>query len=453
MEMQKNTENKEFAESFRKIALPVGLQNLFFTSLGLIDTFMVGKLGQIEYNAVGLGGQYYFIINLIVVGLASSSVIYMAQYFGNNEIKGYRKSTGLAVISCLIVSLIAGIVAIFFPEKIISIFTKDPKIIDYGVQYLRIIGFQIPIISVIIPIAMASRAGENAKLPLKISIVSMSSNTILNYILIFGHLGFPKLEVRGAAYATLISSIISLLLYIILIQVKAPPLKGPLSDFTNISKEFIKKVFSTGWTIILHECLWSLGISTFIIVLSRLSTDKYTAYQIGSQFIRFAFIFTTAISSAGSVTIGMLLGRNMIDTAIRYEKKYSKLQILISAAAAVIIVFFSYFLVNIFKVAPYLQKSAWHTTIALCLFLPVRGYSGMLAAGILRAGGDTKIPVIYELFGIYFLNIPILYICLKYTAISLPYVIILASLGDLATAILLYLRVKKGTWANNLIAD
>ncbi len=130
--MNSSSYNREFRESFIKIALPVGLQNLLITSLSFVDSLMVGQLGQAEFNAVSLAGQFYFIINLIIVGVSSAAVIYTAQYYGSGDLKGYRKSAGLAIISCLVVGILAGLFAVLAPSTIISAFTKETTIIAFG---------------------------------------------------------------------------------------------------------------------------------------------------------------------------------------------------------------------------------------------------------------------------------------------------------------------------------
>lgn len=451
--METERYDQEFKDSFRKIALPVGLQNLLFTSLSFIDSLMVGKLGQAEYNAVGLAAQYTFIIHLIAVGISSAAMIYMSQYFGNKDIKGFKSASGLGMITCTALGLLAGLAALLIPESIMSLFTKEPAIINHGVRYLSIVAFQLPLALLTLTIAKASRVSQNAKLPLKISIVSLSINTILNYILIFGKFGFPALGVAGAAYATLTSSALSLILYIIIINSSDNPLRGSLRDYFDISKSFIIKVFKTGWTVILHEYLWSLGMSLFVLILSRMSTDGYTAYQIASQFASFAFIFAMAVSSSASVTIGILLGRKDIEKALAYEKKYSRVQLLLGVMMSVVVISVTYFAVDLFKVSSAIRTAAFYTTIAECIFLPLRTYSGMQAAGILRAGGDTKVPVFMELIGTYFVDVPILFILLRFTSLNTPLIIFFSSTGAILTSVLLYGRVKSRSWAKNLISD
>ncbi len=449
-----NTEyNREFKDSLIKIAFPVGLQHLLITSLTFVDSLMVGQLGQAEFNAVSLGAQFHFIINLLIAGFSSAAIIYTAQYFGNNDIKGYRKSAGLGILSCLGIGLLAALFVLLMPTTIMKLFTVDPDIIAYGARYLTIVAFQMPIMAINLPLAMSSRAAQNAKLPLLVSSTAFSLNTILNYLLIFGNFGFPELGVRGAALATLLSSAAGLLLYILGIQITDHPLRGSLKDFLNIDKAFIVKVFKTGWIVVLHELFWSIGISLFVLIMSRFRTDGYTSYKIAHNFFEFAFIFAAAISSTASVTLGMLLGRSDIAKAIDYEKKYTKTLFFISIVASILIVLSSYFLVNLYNVSVDIKRDTFYSAVALSLLLPIMNYNGLQVTGILRAGGDTKVPALIELFGLYLIDAPVLYLLLTYTNWSTPIVIIFGSISCLVTGTLLYKRTKSGKWAQNLIDE
>ncbi len=443
--------NREFRDSFVKIALPVGLQSLLITSLTFVDSLMVGQLGQAEFNAVSLGAQFHFIINVLIAGFSSAAVIYTAQYYGNNDIKGYRKSVGLGIISCFCMGLFAALFVLLMPNNIMTLFTSEPSIIDYGIKYLTIVSFQIPIMAINLPLAMSSRAAQNAKLPLIVSSTSFSLNTVLNYLLIFGNFGFPKLGVRGAALATLLSSSVGLLLYIIGIYLTDHPLNGSIKDFLNIDKPFVIKVIKTGWIVILHELFWSIGVSLFVLIMSRFRTDGFTSYKIAHNFFEFAFIFASAISSTASVTLGMLLGRNDIDKAIDYQKKYAKTLFAVSIVASCLIIVSSYYLVDFFNVSISIKRNAFYCAVALSFLLPIMNYNALQVTGVLRAGGDTKVPALIELFGVYLIDAPVLYLLLRFTSLPTPIVIVLGSLSCLITFGLFYRRAKSGNWAKNLI--
>lgn len=444
---------EEFRESLRKIALPVTLQNILFVSLNFVDTLMVGKLGKVPFSAVGLGGQYYFLANLAIVGIVSGMQIYMAQYWGEENVKGYRQVTGLSVISSLVVSLFFALPAFFAAEFILSLFSKDRELIAEGVPYLRIIAFQIPLIAVVLSFASASRASKNAKIPLRVSMVSLCTNTLLNYLLIFGKFGFPKLEVRGAAIATVLSVFLSLCQYFLYILKPENPLHANPKEFLSFGRDLALKVFRTGWPVFLHEVFWSLGMSLYVIIFSRTSTDVYASYQIANQLMRITYISTVGISSAASITIGNQLGAKNIDKAVLFEKAYSKLLLLVSSSVALLMIGIAYFAVNWFNVSQEIRQNAFGMIIVIAFFLPPRMYNAMEAAGILRAGGDTGYPVFLELSGIYLINLPLAFVGLRFLDIPYPAVVALSSLGDICILGLMYRRVKSKVWAKNLISE
>lgn len=446
-----NNDNMEFYDALKKVSIPVLIQNLLFFSLSFVDTLMVGSLGKLEFSGVGISGQYYFLAYFLIIGLTSALQIYMAQYFGSGNIKGYRSSVGLAIISSFFAVMLFSLPAILIPETVLSFFTKDQELIKMGSKYLEIIGYQYPLIAITLPLATASRSAKDAKLPMRISIISLALNTILNYIFIFGHFGIPALGVRGAAFATLLASSVSLAQYIFLIRKRQMPLNGPISEFLDISKAFVKKAIKTGWTVVGHEIFWSLGYTLFIVVISRSSTDAYASYQISSQFLRLTMIAAMAVSSAATVTIGAQLGANEIQKAIRFQKLFTSFQVKVSFAATALAIVTAYFAVDLFNVPQNIRTLAFHMTVVSALALPFKFHNGMLAAGILRAGGDTKIPVLYELGGMYLGNIPLLYICIYH--LNLPYILAIgiAAIGDGFVALLLRNRAKSGIWAKNLV--
>ncbi len=452
--MESALQDREFKESFKKVALPVALQNLLFSSLNFVDSLMLGMLGQTEYNAAGIGNQFYMIINVIIVGFTSAVLIYVTQYFGNSDLKGFRKSVGLGLISSFTFGLIAFIFSVSFPEFILSFYTDDVDIIREGVKYLRIMSIQMLIIGIILPFATASRASKNAKIPLIISGTAFAFNTFMNYVLIFGNFGAPEMGVEGAAVATVLARVLSLVLYlIVIISSKDNPLHGNIRDYINIKKAFVLKVLKTGWSVILHETLWVLAISLYTAILSKNRTDGYTAYLIGIQFMMIQMTFSMAVSSAASVTIGAQLGRKDIEKALLYEKKYSKTQIIVSLTSSIIVIIAAYLMVDLFEVSEAIKNTAFYVCISLCMIFPFKTYSGMLSSGILRAGGDTKVPVFLELFGMYLFDAPILYILLKTTQLTTPVIIFFGSISSVITSVLLTKRVNSKKWAKNLISE
>lgn len=446
--MQKN----EFKESFLKIALPAALQNLLFFSFNFIDAIMVGRLGQSEFNATSLGAQFFFISGFFSIGIISSTIIYMAQYFGNKEYKNFRAVVGFAIILSVSSSFIFSIIAILFPKELAMLFTNDEKIIHHAIIYLRIAGFQAPLSAFSKSIGMSFRVSKNGKLTLFVSTFSILLNTLLNYLLIFGKFSFPEMRVAGAALATVISMIFGNILYVIVIIKTNNILKSKIKEYFSFSKELVKKISKTGWSVVLHECLWSIGVTSYGFFLSNFSKDAYSSYHIAYIFARFVITFSMGVSSAASVTIGMQLGRKDIKKALEYEKKYTITQMLVAFVSAIFVIVVSRLMIGDFNVSESVREDALYMVTILCLFFPFTLYNGMQAAGILRAGGDTRVPVILELLGIYAFKLPALLILHYYSKLEFTQILLVTSFADVFVSVLIYKRVKSKKWAKNLIS-
>lgn len=448
-----NTINSEFKDSLWKIALPSALQTLLFTSLSFVDSIMVGRLGQFEFNAVGMGAQLLFVASMINVGIVSATSIYMAQYYGAKDYTKYRSVIGVAIMSSGAFALAFSIMTTFFPRLLLSYTTTNEAILEHGVSYLRLAGLQLPFAAISLSLSVGFKTAKNAKIPLIVTGVGFFVNTILNYILIFGNFGAPEMRVKGAAIATIVARILNLVLYALMIYKTKNVIKDKISDMLAFSGKLFKKIFNTGWSVVVHECLWSIGLAMFGLLISRFSADSYSAYTISTMFMRFVFVFAFGINSAASVTIGAQLGRSDIDMAIVYEKKYTKTQIFVSVLSAALVIVLAHLLVGYFNVSDAIHESAIYMVYITCAVLPFKLYTGMHTAGILRAGGDTIVPVLYELASLYIFKIPILYFLAKYTDTSFEMILIYTSISDLLLTVLIYGRVKTKKWAKNLITE
>src|SRR5690554_2750769 len=187
--------DKIFMKSMLAIAVPVALQNLISSSLNMIDTLMISSLGQASIAAVGLANQVFFLYILITFGINSGSSIFISQFWGKEDVKGIKKVMGLSITLSFIAGTISTLAAFFFPSQILGLFIKEQEVIQLGSKYLRIVSLSYTITAISFAFSIALRTTGRPNVPLKVSIISFGTNTILNYLLIFGKFGFPQLGV------------------------------------------------------------------------------------------------------------------------------------------------------------------------------------------------------------------------------------------------------------------
>lgn len=197
------------------LALPLILQNLITTSLGFVDTFMVGLLGSDQLSAVTAANAPIFLIQVIIFGLMSGLTILVSQYWGKQDIASINRCMGFAMYAGLAISILMAAVLFFFPSQVLSLVTDNRTLIEMGEPYLKIVGISYIFNSVSSVYVSMQRSAENPSLGMKVFAASMLLNTFLNYCLIFGNFGAPNMGITGAAIATLTSRIVEFLLVLL----------------------------------------------------------------------------------------------------------------------------------------------------------------------------------------------------------------------------------------------
>ena len=205
-------DNRFLLKKLVRIAVPIAIQGSVAATLNLVDNLMVGSLGEAELAAVGIGSQIYFIHYLFLFGFNSGTSTFLAQFYGKGDFANIRKSTGFAMTVAMGISLIFFVGTLLFPEQILNIYTEEPHVKYLAMPYLRICTVCFLMVAVSAPFEIAFKAIQRPTVPLMSGVVMFSTNTILNYILIFGKLGFPAMGISGAAIATVCARALGLCL-------------------------------------------------------------------------------------------------------------------------------------------------------------------------------------------------------------------------------------------------
>ena len=252
-------EDKKFYKRLFLITLPIVIQNLIASSLNMLDTMMIGQVGEVELASVGIANQYYFLFNLIIMGISAGCGVFIAQLWGKKDEKNIKRTLGIGLIGGILATLVFGLIGLLIPEKIMAIFNIDPKVIEIGSEYLVIVVMSYLFTSITFNYAAALRSVGNTVLPMWASFIGLLTNGFLNYVLIFGKFGAPVLGVKGAALATVTARVFECTIILIGVYSKKNVLRAKLSEFVGISKEVFKGLYKVTLPIILNEACWGLG--------------------------------------------------------------------------------------------------------------------------------------------------------------------------------------------------
>ncbi|MBR4234668.1 MAG: MATE family efflux transporter [Clostridia bacterium] len=306
---------KSFLKKIAVIAVPVALQNLLATTGSMVDTMMIASLGKAEVGAVGLCAQFSSLMFSGYWGFVGGGMLFYSQYWGANDDDGINRSYGLTLSCMMAVGFLFGVLAVCFPETVMRMYTDKTHIREIGVQYLRIAGFGYPLTVFSMAMAALLRCTGKVRIPLWGSVVGVLTNMLLNWVLIFGHLGFKPMGVRGAALATVISQTVSCAVVILSARRSGHAYLLAVKRHFRWSAEFVRIYLKKCFPIICNEVLIGLGNMVINIVLGRQPEEAIAALAVFRTIEGLIIGFFAGFSNASSVLVGTQVGAGRLDTA------------------------------------------------------------------------------------------------------------------------------------------
>jgi putative MATE family efflux protein len=441
--------DKKFYQRLIAITVPIILQQLITSSVQLVDNIMVGQLAEIQSNAVFVVNQIYFVLMLITFGVMSGAGIYSAQYYGAKDFDKLKQTFRFKLNAGIVVGLLSFLVFTFLQRFLISNFTDESVTIGLGMSYMNTIRWAI--IPFILSIAISSTFREIGivKPLLYISIVAIFTNTVLNYILIFGHLGFDAMGTDGAAIATLIARCVEFLLMVGFLMKRGIVFKTKLIDLFKINKKVLIAIVAVGAPLTLNEFLWSMGQTMFVKAYSERGTNALGAMYITNSVSQLVFVTFGAWATGIAVMVGNTLGENRLDIAKDNAKKLIFTAFAFSIFTGVILFGLSYFIVDIFQFEDITKSWASFNIRVNALFIPL--YSLNVAIYFtLRSGGDMRSTVMMDSGFMWVVSVPVALSLAYFTTLPITLMFLLVQSLEIPKSIFGLYRYKKEYWLKNL---
>ncbi|MEF2901024.1 MAG: MATE family efflux transporter [Terrisporobacter sp.] len=449
-----NEDNKKFYKTLITLCIPIIIQNLLSNLINMVDTIMVGGLGEISVASIGIANQYFFLYNMALSGIIGGASLFIAQFYGKNDKLNIRKITGLSVISALMIGITFMIVALFSPKFIIYFFSKDLDVIKVATNYFSIIGFCYLIIAISNVFSMGSRSIRNPKLGMICSTISLFINIILNYVFIFGKLGMPALGASGAAIATVIARIIELILlvsYIYFIK-DDYELRFTFKDIKLINKDLLKAYISKTTPTFLNDTLWAFGTVLYAVAYSKAGTSAIAASQIASSTGNFFIVTAVCVAIGSSIMIGNELGADNIKKAIHYSKKFAILVTLVGAIFGLLLIISIPGLIKLFSVSDQLMPDIKKIFVIMGILMALKTFNTFIIIGVLRSGGDTKYALFLEMGCMWIVSLPLTFFA-AYKGLPIYILVGLTYTEEVVKFIFGVPRAISKKWAQNLVKN
>lgn len=394
-----------------KLAFPVAMQNLLTSSFILVDTIMVGQLGDLSLSAVGMAGQFGWFLNMITFGMCSGAAVFISQYWGAKDTAGIRRTYGIAVVSVCLISALFFVIGLLFPEGVVRIFNREPDVVEAGAAYLRIACWSYLATGVNMVFCIVLRSTENVKLPMYVSLVTTVLNAFMDYGLIFGAFGMPEMGIRGAALATVISAWAGPVLILAVSAIQRNMLISPIKELFGFNRRSIAEYYEKATPVIINETLWGLGTLLFSVIFANLGYQYYAAVTIFRTFENIAFVFFIGLCNASSIMVGKNVGAGHIKRAVEDSRRFVLFVSLCSVLTGVLIIIFRFQLASVFNLSGSITQETLKLTASLLLVygieLPMRNLPYILIVGTFRPGGDTKIGMKLDLLSLWLCSVPL----------------------------------------------
>ena len=445
--------DRRFYGKVARIAIPVALQGLVSSSLTLLDNMMVSSLSETALSSVNLGVQLFNIQWMMVFGFCTGCSTFLTQLWGAQEKDSIKKVLGFAMVNTTALSLIFFCLGTFFPLKVMAIYTADASAAALGAEYLRTASVNFLLIGIINPLSTSLRSTEQTRIPMYISLAAFVTDVFFNYCLIFGNFGFPRLEVRGAALATVIARVLEFCLMILMVFVRKNPLRGISAGMFRFDRAFAKRIYKNSIFTTLNEALWSGANSAMSAAYSRIGILQYASYSAAITVMNLFLMCMFSIGDASLILVGAKIGEERPEEAKETARKLLRLAVIFGAAAGALIALFAGIIIRIFDLSPEgfeLAKKIMYVNAAFC---PLYLVDGVLISGTLRAGGDTRFAAITEILIMWLIGVPLAFLGALVLKLPIHLVVLIVQIEGVVKFFILFRRFRSGKWLNYMIED
>lgn len=443
------SEKREFYGELFSLAVPIGLQNLLVALIGASDALMLGRLTQDAVAAVSLANQIAFIMNLFSGAIVGGGGVLIAQYWGKGDRNMVKNLFCMLLKWTLVISLVFFSLAMFMPGILMRIYTPEKELIETGASYLRIVSFSYLFSGITQCYYLVMKVEGKAAKSVMISVVTLITDVVVDFFLIYGIAGVPKAGADGSAYSTVIVELIALL-WCIAESHRGESIRPDRQGIGWFSARTAKDLLELSVPMLGSSLAWGIGLSMHSLIMGHLGSDAAAAASIASVAQELITCVCKGVSSGAGIMVGKLLGQNLFDKARGYGRKLCHVSFwtggihiaLLCVAGPVVTRFFilsetagQYLIIMLAFTAVYVFAYSVNTVI-VCGIFPAGGDAGYDAVSVFVASWCFSIPL--ALLGTFVFHLPVIVVYILMNAdeiIKLPW---------------LYPRYRKYLWLNNL---
>lgn len=452
--------DRAFYKTVATLVVPVIIQNAITNFVSLLDNIMVGQVGTLQMSGVAIANQLFFVFYLCVFGGISGAGIFTAQFYGAGDNDGVRNTFRFKIITVLALLAVALVVFLGWGEELVSMYltdTSDPvasaETLGYALDYIQVILWGLLPYAISCCYSGTMRETGETVLPMVASLAAVLTNLVGNYILIYGHLGFEAMGVRGAAIATVISRFVELFILVFAThrsKLRFRFIEGAWRTLA-VPGPLAKAIILRGMPLLVNECLWAMGQAKLSQLYSIRGLSVIAAFNISNTV---SDLFNTVFLSMGNavaIMIGQALGANENERAKREVWQLMALSIACCFVMGSLLALFSPFIPRLYNTTDAVRSLATEFLLITASFMAVNAFAHA-SYFTLRSGGKTFITFLFDSVFSWVICVPVATAMIYWTGASITLIYATVMATSLIKCVLGYILIRKGVWIHNIVA-
>ena len=378
----------EFYDKLKKLTLPIAFQSLMLAAVAAADALMLGRVAQDQMTAVSLATQIQFVQNMFVMAATAAAAILGAQYWGKGDRITLQKLFNLMLRWSGLISLLFFAACEIIPEALMHLFSHDDIIISIGSGYLRIAGFSYLMTGISQCYLTTMKVTDHVGPCAWISSSAVVLNILLNAVFIFGLLGMPEMEARGAALATTLARAAELALCVILSagEKYVRPAWGRLFERQReLSRDFRKQCLP----LLGGGLFWGVGFTSYTAIMGHMGTDAAAANSIAAVVRDLICCVCNGVASAAGIMVGNELGAGNLEKGKAYGIKLKNISFVIGFASTAVVLALTPLVTRMVILTEEAQSHLTGMMIIMAVYMIGRCVNTVTINGVLDGGGDT----------------------------------------------------------------
>lgn len=442
--------DKKFYTNVAGIAIPIALQGLITTGVNMMDTIMIGVVGETQLSAVSLANQFINIFHIFCMGIGMGASVLVARYYGMKDKESLKKTVTIMLRLCLAMAMLFCVATFLLPEQIMKIYTVEEPIITNGIEYLEYSVVTYFLLGLSLTCTIVLRNVGQVKIPLYTSIAAFFINVGANYIFIFGKFGAPRMEVAGAAVGTLIARIFEFSVICGYLFFKDKEIGFRIKDLFapvgNLWREYIR----ISIPVLISDGILALGNNSVAMVIGRLGESFVAANAVTAVTQQLSSVMIQGFSQAGAIVTGYTLGEGDREKAHSQGYAFLGLGIVFGFVAAGIIMLISNPMITAYNLSQETQAIARELMLSICIIIVFQATNSIMTKGVLRGGGDTKVLMLADNIFLWVASIPLGVLAGLVLHLPAFWIYFFLKIDQVLKAVWCVIRLRSGKWIKKI---